>query len=139
MYAGLAQLLPASLFENRHGRSACRLLGISYRQAKLGSRLNGEALDHGGWRRLKTCPHFDNAAAPRDQALYKFWHSEESSEPDNMLPQLVRVDHGVDEAGVRLYSMHPRRVGKASARRLLPVFRRSAIASRLRDEPASRE
>ena len=34
MAAGLAQLLPASLFQSRHGRAACRILGISYRQAR---------------------------------------------------------------------------------------------------------
>jgi len=32
MAAGLAQMLPKSLFESRHGRAACRILGISYRQ-----------------------------------------------------------------------------------------------------------
>ena len=32
MAAGLAQMLPKSLFESRHGAAACRILGISYRQ-----------------------------------------------------------------------------------------------------------
>ena len=52
MGAGLAQMLPPSLFENKHGRSACRILGISYRQAKLGVQLNVEAMDRGGWRQV---------------------------------------------------------------------------------------
>ncbi len=34
MAAGLAQMLPKSLFESRHGRAACRILGISYRQVR---------------------------------------------------------------------------------------------------------
>lgn len=34
MAAGLAQMLPASLFKSKHGRAACRILGISYRQAR---------------------------------------------------------------------------------------------------------
>lgn len=58
--AALAALLPASLFENKRGRAAMRILGISYRQAKLGSRVRGELEDWGrGWKRIKTAQHCD--------------------------------------------------------------------------------
>ena len=135
MAAGLAQLLPRSLFESRHGRAACRILGISYRQAKRGVQLNGESLDAGGWKQVTTVQHFDNASGAIARALDEFWHSEAASEPDNMNKQNVRVDLGVDpKTGVRLYALHSRRAQKASARLLHPVFRRSAIAGRLREE-----
>ena len=35
--AGLVALIPRDIFENRQGRAAMRLLGLSYRQVKLGS------------------------------------------------------------------------------------------------------
>ena len=138
MAAGLAQLLPRSLFESRHGRAACRILGISYRQAKRGAQLNGEALDLGGWREVTTAQHSDNASGQIARALNDFWHSEAASEPDNMNKQMVFVSGGVDlgldpKTGEQLYELHPRRAQLASTRRLLPVFRRSAIAGRLRD------
>ena len=58
-----------------------------------------------------------------------------ASEPDNMNQRLVRVDLGTDpKTGQRLYALHPQRKQKASMRQLLPVFRRSAIAGRLREQ-----
>ena len=108
MGAGLAQMLPRSLFESRHGRAACRILGISYRQAKRGAQLNGEALDLGGWREVTTAQHTDNASGHIARALNDFWHSEAASEPDNMNKQMVFVSGGVDlgldpKTGEQLY------------------------------------
>lgn len=59
--AALAALLPASLFENKQGRAAMRILGISYRQAKFGSRVRGELEEDWGrgWKRIKTAQHQD--------------------------------------------------------------------------------
>lgn len=58
--AALAALLPADLFQNHRGRAAMRILGISYRQAKVGSRVRGELEDWGrGWKRIKTSEHRD--------------------------------------------------------------------------------
>ena len=106
-----------------------------YTQAKLGSQLNGEALDFGGWRQVTTAQHSDNASGAIARALDEFFHSIDGSGEDNQNKQMVRVDLGLDpKTGERLYALHPRREQKASARRLLPVFRRSAIASRLREE-----
>ena len=106
-----------------------------YTQAKLGSQLNGEALDFGGWRQVTTAQHSDNASGAIARALDEFFHSTDGSGEDNQNKQMVRVDLGLDpKTGERLYALHPRREQKASARRLLPVFRRSAIASRLREE-----
>lgn len=65
--AALSALLPASLFENRRGRAAMRILGISYRQAKFGSALR-QSLDGDtapGWKRLKTSEHCDKVNTPR--------------------------------------------------------------------------
>eukprot|EP00966_Prymnesium_polylepis_P303786 7017915-Prymnesium_polylepis.1 len=46
---------------------------------------------------------------------------------------MVRVDLGLDpKTGEQLYTRHSRRAQLASGRALLPVFRRSAIAGRLR-------
>ena len=79
---------------------------------------------------MQTETHFDNAGSAVSRALDKFWHGDEASEPDNMNQRLVRVDLGIDKSTGEclLYALHPRRVQKASMRRLLPVFRRSAIA-----------
>ena len=136
MAAGLAQLLPRSLFESRHGRAACRILGISYRQAKRGVQLNGESVDLGGWQQVITAQHTDNASGATAAALNQFFHEDPAaSEPDNMNQRLVRVDLGTDpKTGQRLYALHPQRKQKASMRQLLPVFRRSAIAGRLREQ-----
>lgn len=114
----------------RHSRLAPPLC-----QAKRGAQLNAEALDLGGWRQVKTATHYDNCSGAVSRALDQFWHGDEASEPDNMNQKLVRIELGIDEkSGEKLYALHPRRVQKASTRRLLPVFRRSAIASRLREE-----
>lgn len=134
MAAGLAQLLPRSLFESRRGRAACRILGISYRQAKLGVQRNSESLDLGGWRQIKTSQHLDNASSQVARALDQFWHSKEASEPNNLNKQMVRVDLGFDKKTCeKLYALHPRRAQLASARKLFPIFQRSAIAGHLRD------
>ena len=97
--------------------------------------LNGEALDLGGWRQVATAQHDDNASGAVAYALNEFFHEDSAAtEPDNMNQSLVRVDLGIDpKTGERLYALHPRRKQKASLRRLLPVFRRSAIAGRLRE------
>mmetsp|Transcript_21367 Transcript_21367/g.50951 ORF Transcript_21367/g.50951 Transcript_21367/m.50951 type:complete len:130 (-) Transcript_21367:526-915(-) len=119
MAAGLAQMLPKGLFESRHGRAACRILGISYRQAKRGSQLNGEALDFGGRRQVITAQHSDNASGAIARALDEFFHSTDGSGEDNQNKQMVRVDLGLDpKTGERLYALHPRREQKASARSL---------------------
>lgn len=58
--AALAALLPADLFQNRRGRSAMRILGINYRQARMGSRVRSDLEDWGrGWKRIKTQHHAD--------------------------------------------------------------------------------
>lgn len=58
--AALAAMLPADLFENRRGRAAMRILGISYRQAKLGASVRGELEDRGrGWKRICTSEQSD--------------------------------------------------------------------------------
>lgn len=60
--AALAALLPSDLFENRRGRAAMRLLGLTYRQVKRGTELRGEMEDRaGGWKRIKTSEHYDKA------------------------------------------------------------------------------
>ena len=133
MGAGLAQLLPPSLFENKHGRKACRILGISYRQAKQGVALGVAALDCGSWRQVKTAAHFDNASSAVSAAVNEWFHSDEASEPWNPKHEMVRVDLGRDEKGVPIYTLHPRRAQKRSTRRSLPIFRRSSIADRLRE------
>ena len=106
-----------------------------HEQAKRGSQLNGKALDLGGWRQITTAQHSDNASGATARALDEFFHSTDASGEDNQNKQMVRVDLGLDpKTGEQLYALHPRREQKASLRRLLPVFRRSAIASRLREE-----
>ena len=90
--AGLAMLLPASLFKDRRGRAAARILGLSYRQAKMGSTLNKETLDWGkGWRWITTAQHEDNAGGPTKAALNEFFHSdtEGASAPDNFNKEKV--------------------------------------------------
>lgn len=58
--AALAALLPRDLFENRRGRAAMRLLGLTYAQAKRGTETRGEMEDRGhGWKRLVTSQHYD--------------------------------------------------------------------------------
>ena len=52
-------------------------------QAKRGSQLNGEVLDLGGWRQIKTACHADNASGAIARALDEFFHSKEASEEDN--------------------------------------------------------
>ena len=59
--AALAALLPADLFDNRRGRAAMRILGISYRQAKYGSTLRGEIDLNKCWKWIKTSEHYDKA------------------------------------------------------------------------------
>ena len=76
--AALAALLPKDLFENRRGRAAMRLLGLtSYRQAKRGTDTRGAMEDRGGgWKRIKTSEHYNKArraptrspAAPHPQS-----------------------------------------------------------------------
>ena len=89
MGAGLAQMLPVDLFINRHGRAACRILGIHYRQAKRGAQLNGEILDWGkGWKQIETANHTDKIEY-EDMRL--FWKSPEASAPDNQNKEMIRL------------------------------------------------
>lgn len=63
--AALAALLPHDLFENRRGRAAMRLLGLTYRQVKRGTEQRSEMEDRGrGWKRLKTSEHYDKVRLP---------------------------------------------------------------------------
>ena len=99
MAACLAELLPANLFKDHRGRSACRILGISYRRAKRHSELNGQLLKDGasGWKLVETSTHFDNvakSAAP----IKEFFHSELFSTPDNQNKQMVRIDNYINQA-----------------------------------------
>lgn len=67
--AALAALLPADLFENRRGRAAMRLLGLSYKQTKCGAELRAEMEDRGyGWKRLNTSEHCDKVYKGRPSA-----------------------------------------------------------------------
>jgi hypothetical protein len=62
--AAAAALLPADLLQNRRGRAAMRLLGLSYRQVKAGSAKRKELEEHGAPRRLEpanTCPPADSS------------------------------------------------------------------------------
>ena len=60
--SAVAAMLPADLFENRRGRAAMRLLGLTYRQAKRGTETRREMEDRGGgWKRVKTSEHYDKA------------------------------------------------------------------------------
>ena len=133
MAAGLAQMLPASLFESRQGRAACRELGISYRQAKRGAELNGKSMDWGpGWRGIKSGEHFDKVGYGPVRTA---WHDQLLSTEDNQNKEQVRVDVGLDsKTGERVYEWHPRRAQHASDRHLLPVFRRSSFAAQLREQ-----
>ncbi len=50
------------------------------------------------------------------------------------------MDLGVDEkTGERLYTFHPRRAQQGSLRKLLPVFRKSAIAKKLAKQTATKK
>ena len=56
-WAGCAALLPADLFQSKRGRSAMRILGLSYRQARRGAQIRKELEDRGrGWKRIQTSP-----------------------------------------------------------------------------------
>ena len=68
--AGLVALIPRDIFENRQGRAAMRLLGLSYRQVKLGSEERavmedcgkGFQLWKGGTRKDKVCTALTSTA-----------------------------------------------------------------------------
>ena len=119
MAACLAELLPANLFKDHRGRSACRILGISYRRAKRHSELNGQLLKDGasGWKLVETSTHFDNvakSAAP----IKEFFHSELFSTPDNQNKQMVRNDNYNNQAHdnlTRLALLVPKK-GRVSGR-----------------------
>jgi len=103
--AALAALLPRDLFENRRGRAAMRLLGLTYAQAKRGVETRGEMEDRGrGWKRLKTSEHYDKV---NYKIVDEFWHSELASDPDNQNKEKVGVYLGVDAKGNALYDLHP--------------------------------
>eukprot|EP00966_Prymnesium_polylepis_P035164 817370-Prymnesium_polylepis.1 len=131
-------MLPASLFQSRRGAAAMRLLGISYRQAKLGSSLNGEILDYGkGWRLIKSGEKRDKV---RYGKLQLWWHEDEASEPDNFNKDQIRIDLGRDpRTGENIYEYHARRAQKDTTRALLPVFRNSTRAAELQAENAKRK
>ena len=82
---------------------------------------------------VKTATHVDNAFGAIKRAIDTWYHSPEASEPWNPKHEMVRVDCGRDQkTGERLYTLHPRRAQLRSARRSLPIFRRSSMASALR-------
>ena len=135
--AALAALLPRDLFENKRGRAAMRLLGLTYRQAKRGTELRGEMEDRGGgWKRQKTSEHFDKVSL---KIVDEFWHSELASDPDNQNKQKVGVYLGVDSNGDALYDLHPRRAQTGNLNVLLGKFRKSEFGARFRAETATKK
>ena len=134
--AALAALLPSNLFEDRLGRAAMRLLGLtSYRQAKRGTDTRGEMEERGGgWKRLKTSEHYDKVSF---KIVHEFWHSELASDPDNQNKEKVGIYLGLDEKGNRLYDLHERRVRNGNLEHLLAVFHGSPYGERFRKETAT--
>lgn len=136
--AGLVALLPRDLFENRRGRAAMRLLGLSYRQAKLGSGERAVLEDCGqGWRLWKGGTRKDKV---NWRALDAAWHSSLLSDPDNQHKEKFMIDLGIDPTTKeQLYDHHPRRAQRGSTKSLLPIFRESPFMSQLKaDNPDAR-
>lgn len=123
-------LLPRDLFEKRMGRAAMRLLGISYRQAKMGSSSCGKIEDH-GWQLLTTATH-------KDKISYK--EVDLFSTTDNQNKELVRVYRGVDPVtGEQRYELHPRLAQAiSSAGKAIKISSRSQSLVSAIDRPRAR-
>ena len=134
--AGAAALLPHSLFGCRRGRSAMRILGMSYRvakkatayrAAKKATAIRGEMDDRGrGWRRVESAKHKDTLdIAP----ICDWWHTADASSEDNNNKRPVRIYLGEDaETGEQLYDIHWVRHQHGTNAEALAAFQRSTYA-----------
>ena len=132
--AGLVTLLPRDLFQNKRGRAAMRILGLSYRQAKLGSEARGVMEDCGkGWQLVTTKYHYDKVHWKRSPALQAAWHSDIFSSPDNQNKEKYQIDLGIDpRTKETLYGLHSRRAQNGTDKALLKRFREAPEAAEFR-------
>ena len=130
--AAAVGLIPRTLFQDKRGRSASRVSGLSYRQLKRACAGRGEMEDLSkGWIRKPPSRHSDRIdyAPCRD-----FWHEHQKvSVPDNQNKQMVRVYGDFDEAtGQQSYELHERRAQLCTDLAALPIFRDSVYGERVR-------
>jgi hypothetical protein len=115
-----------------------RLLGLSYRQAKLGAGERAVMEDTGkGFRWWKGGTRKDKV---NWCAIDAAWHSDLLSDPDNQHKEKFMIDLGIDpQTKEQLYDLHPRRAQRGSAKSLLPIFQASPFFDQLKaDNPPER-
>jgi hypothetical protein len=115
-----------------------RLLGLSYRQAKLGVGERAVMEDTGkGFQLWKGGTRKDKV---NWRALDAAWHSDLLSDPDNQHKEKFMIDLGIDpQTNKQLYDLHPRRAQRGSAKSLLPIFQASPFFDQLKaDNPDAR-